>query len=228
MPTLTFCSTKGGAGKSTGSVLLACELAVRGATVSLIDADPNQPVARWGKKPGKPKTLNVIGGVTEENLIDVIEDAARKTAFVIVDLEGSASLMVAQSMSRADLVVIPCKGSTLDVAEAIKVFAFVKRQEKAYGRKIPYKLLWSQTNPAIRSRGLKALEAEMVEQGVPVFSTALHERDAYRAVFAFGGTLHDLDRKQVPNIDAAAQNVRELTAEIVASLQPSKSQEKVA
>jgi len=35
-----------------------------------------------------------------------IDDAARKTAFVVVDLEGAASLMVAQAMSRADLVII--------------------------------------------------------------------------------------------------------------------------
>jgi len=32
-----------------------------------------------------------------------IDDAARKTAFVVVDLEGAASLMVAQARSRADL-----------------------------------------------------------------------------------------------------------------------------
>ena len=66
MPTISFASSKGGAGKSTSAVLLATELAMRGASVTIIDADPNQPVMRWSKKPGKPKTLTVIGGVTEE------------------------------------------------------------------------------------------------------------------------------------------------------------------
>jgi chromosome partitioning protein len=67
-------------------VLLATELAQRGASVTIIDADPNQPVLRWSKKPGKPETLTVIAGVTEETLMDTIDKAAHKTAFVIVDL----------------------------------------------------------------------------------------------------------------------------------------------
>ena len=100
MPTISFASSKGGCGKSTSAVLLATELATRGTTVTIIDADPNQPVSRWSRKPGKPATLTVLSDVTEETLIDAIEDAARKTAFVIVDLEGTASLMVAQAMSR--------------------------------------------------------------------------------------------------------------------------------
>ena len=105
MPTISFASSKGGCGKSTSAVLLATELATRGTTVTIIDADPNQPVSRWSRKPGKPATLTVLSDVTEETLIDAIEDAARKTAFVIVDLEGTASLMVAQAMSRSDLVI---------------------------------------------------------------------------------------------------------------------------
>ena len=121
MPTISFASSKGGVGKSTSAVLLATELAERGTTVTVVDADPNQPVTRWSRKPGKPKKLTVVSGITEETLIDSIDIAARKTAFVIVDLEGTASLMVAQAMSRADLVVIPTKGSELDAIEAIKV-----------------------------------------------------------------------------------------------------------
>ena len=101
MPTISFASSKGGAGKSTSAVVLGTELAERGAAVTIIDADPNQPVTRWGRKPGRPETLTVVGGVTEETLLDAIDDAALRTAFVIVDLEGTASLMVAQAMSRA-------------------------------------------------------------------------------------------------------------------------------
>src|SRR4051794_23737415 len=169
MPTISFASSKGGAGKSTSAVLLATELAVRGTTVTVIDADPNQPVTRWGRKPGKPDTLSVVSDVTEETLIDAIEDAVRKTAFVIVDLEGTASLMVAQAMSRSDLVIIPSKGSALDATEAIKAIKFTRRQERGYNRSIPFALLFTQTNPAVRPRTLKSIEAEMLEQGVPMF-----------------------------------------------------------
>src|SRR3954453_13438455 len=113
MPTISFANSKGGVGKSTSAILLATELADRGAGVTVIDADPNQPVVRWSRKPGKPDNIAVIGGVTEGTLIDSIDDAARKTAFVIVDLEGMASVMVAHAMTRSDLVIIPMKGSEL-------------------------------------------------------------------------------------------------------------------
>ena len=218
MPTIAFASSKGGAGKSTSAVLLATELASRGASVTIIDADPNQPVSRWSRKPGRPEKLTVISDVTEETLIDAIDGAARKTAFVIVDLEGTASLMVAQAMSRADLVIIPTKGSELDAIEAIKVIKFIARQERVYNKPIPYAVLFTQTNPAVRPRTLKSLESDMMQQGIPLFGTALNERDAFRAIFSFGGTLSSLDPAAVGNIVAALNNARQCTAEAVAML----------
>jgi chromosome partitioning protein len=228
MPTIAFASSKGGAGKSTSAVLLATELAVRGATVTIIDADPNQPVSRWGRKPGKPNNLTVVSDASEETLIDAIEEAARKTAFVIVDLEGTASLMVAQAMSRADLVIIPTKGSALDATEAIKAIKFIRRQERGYNRSIPFALLFTQTNPAVRPRTLRSIEAEMLEQGVPMFGTALHERDAYRALFSFGGTLYGLQQELVRNVPAAAKNVRDFTGEVITLLAPATRKTEVA
>ncbi|WP_313228507.1 ParA family protein [Sphingobium yanoikuyae] len=44
MPTIAFISPKGGVGKTTAALLLASQLA-RGAKVSVIDADPNHPIA---------------------------------------------------------------------------------------------------------------------------------------------------------------------------------------
>lgn len=218
MPTISFASSKGGAGKSTSAVLLATELANRGAAATIIDADPNQPVSRWSRKPSCPDNLTVISAVTEETLLDAIDSAARKTTFVIVDLEGTASLMVAQAMSRADLVIIPTKGSELDAIEAIKVIKFIGRQEKAYKKTIPFAVLFTQTNPAVRPRTLKSLEQDMLKQGIPLYGTALHERDAFRAIFSFGGSLSDLDPNAVGNVAAALNNARQFTAETIALL----------
>ncbi|MGA3107433.1 MAG: ParA family protein [Terriglobales bacterium] len=75
MPTIVFASPKGGVGKSTAAVLLATELAGFGAGVSMIDADPNKPLSRWAKRPGRPAVLEVISDVTEDSIIDVIETA---------------------------------------------------------------------------------------------------------------------------------------------------------
>src|SRR5215212_4575488 len=129
MPTIAFVSPKGGVGKSTSAVLLATELAGKGASVTIIDADPNKPLSRWASRPGKPPTLDVIADVIEETVTDTIDQAATKAAFVIVDLEGTASMMVGFAMSRADLVIIPTQGSFLDAAEAVKAVKLLRTQE---------------------------------------------------------------------------------------------------
>ena len=120
MPVLVFSSPKGGAGKTTASVILATELAGKGAGVTILDADPNRNAVDWAKLPGVPASLTVVGDVSEETIVDQIEEASSKTAFVIVDLEGTASLLVSYAVSLADFVVVPMQGSQLDAKQAAR------------------------------------------------------------------------------------------------------------
>ena len=203
MPTIVFASSKGGAGKSTSAVVLATELAGQGATVAIIDADPNKPVSRWSNRPGRPASLTVVADVTEDAILDRIDQASRQAAFVIVDLEGTASLMVGYAISRADLVIIPTQGSLLDATEAVKAIRLVRNMEKTAGKTIPTVILFTRTSAAIRPRSLQAIEAELAQSGVRVLETQMHERDAFKGLFAFGGSLADLDRSQVGNVAAA-------------------------
>src|SRR5436305_604822 len=158
MPTIVFATPKGGAGKSTSAVLLATELANRGGAVTVIDADPNKPLSQWAKRAGVPKGLAVEADVSEDTIIDQIEEAARKCAFVIVDLEGTASVMASYAISRADLVIIPTQGSHLDAAESAKAIKLVRSQEKAFGRVIPFVILFTRTSVAIRTRTFQSIE----------------------------------------------------------------------
>jgi chromosome partitioning protein len=218
MPTIVFASPKGGAGKSTSAVVLATELAQKGAAVTVIDADPNHPVSQWAKRPGRPESLAVIGDISEETIIDTIEDASARTAFVVVDLEGTASMTVAYAISRADLVVIPVQGSQLDAAEAAKAIRLIRQQEKAFARRIPYAVLFTRTSTAIKPRTFQHIRNEFSDHGVPAFRTQMHERDAFRAIFSFGGTLEALDPAQVGNVAAAVSNARAFAGEVIAKL----------
>jgi chromosome partitioning protein len=228
MPTIVFASPKGGVGKSTSAVLLATDLANRGGTVTMIDADPNRPLSRWASLPGKPEKLTVIDTVTEDTIIDEIEAAARKTAFVIVDLEGTASMTVSYAMSRADLIIIPAQGSYLDATEAVKAIKLVRSQEKAFQRKILFAILFTRTNAAIRPRSLQSIEAEFAQNKVPMFGVQIHERDAYRSIFSFGGTLDGLDPAQVPNLPAAQINVATFTKEVIEILKANEAAKEAA
>jgi chromosome partitioning protein len=218
MPTVVFANPKGGAGKSTSAVILATQLAAKGAEVTIIDADPNKPLSQWAKRGKPPAKIGVISNISETTIIDEIDAAAQKTAFVVVDLEGTASMMVAYAISRADLVIIPIQGSQLDAAEATKAIRLIKTQEKAFNKTIPYAILFTRTNAALRPRTLVHIQDEFRKHNIRSFRTQIHEREAYRALFSFGGSLESLDPSQVGNVEKAITNARDFAAETVAML----------
>jgi chromosome partitioning protein len=139
-------------------------------------------------------------------------------------------------MSRADLVIIPAQGSHLDATEAVKAIKLVKAQEKAFQKKIPFAILFTRTSAALRPRTLQAIEAEFAENKVPMFGCQIHEREAYRAVFAFGGTVGGLDPAQVANLPAVRLNAKSFAQEVIETLKanapktsaPAKQREEVA
>jgi chromosome partitioning protein len=79
MPTIVIASAKGGSGKSTTAALLAMMLAEHGASVTVIDADPNRPLSNWARHAGTLESLTVLSDVSEGTITDTIEDAAAKT-----------------------------------------------------------------------------------------------------------------------------------------------------
>lgn len=108
----------------------------------------------------------------------------------------------------------------MDAAEAAKAIKLVRAQEIAFKRTIRYTVLFTRTSAAIRTRTFQSIEGEFATNGIPILETPLNERDAYRALFAFGGTLKGLDPTQVSNIPAAILNAYNFTREVVEILKP--------
>jgi len=227
MPTIVFANPKGGVGKSTSTVILATQLALAKASVTIIDADRNKPIASWSRRAKIPDGITVLQATSETTILDEIDNAAAKTGFVLVDLEGTASMMVGLAISSADLVIIPVQGSMLDAEQAITAANVVRQQARAARRHIPYYVLWTRTNPLIKPREFRAIEQGVIENNIPCFSKHLHERTPFKAVFSFGGSLETLDPKDVPNLEQAIRNAREYASEVVAALRPAEMKEAV-
>lgn len=217
MPTIVFVSPKGGVGKTTAALLLASKVA-RAAAVTVVDADPNHPIAAWGKGATLPTNLSIVADVDEDTIIDRIEDAAAQTPFVVVDLEGTAAKIVLLAVSQADLVVIPMQGSQLDAEQASRAIRVLKQHEKMTGRAVPYGVLLTRTSPIIRTRTMGHIQGGLLDAGVPVFDTQLNEREAFRAVFSFQQTLEELDPREVSNLDKAQANAEQFAAEVIERL----------
>lgn len=227
MPVIAFANPKGGAGKTTASLLLASELATRGASVTIIDADPEKWISQWGALPGRPASVTITSDVTEDSIVDQIDAAATTTQFVVVDLEGTASLMVANAIGMSDLVIIPTQGSSMDAKGAAKTIRLIRNQARMARRDIPHAVLLTRTSAAVASRAIRNVREQLDQAGIPVFETSIVERAAYRDILDYGGLLGDLDRTQVSNLDKAVANAQAFVAEVVARLKAARAASEV-
>lgn len=216
MPVIVPINPKGGSGKSTTSLALATALAASGASVKVIDADPQASIVEWGRGSSKYREI-VETRKNGEDLVDTIDRLSTSAQFVFVDLQGSASLEMAEAISRASLVLIPMQAKTEDMRGAGKAVALIARQAKVLGKEIPFRILFVRTNPQIQTKDERKIRSSVREAKLPVLTTSLHERVAYANLFSHKMALDEMG-KDVNGLKKAQENVLDLTQEILKSL----------
>jgi chromosome partitioning protein len=238
MPVISVANPKGGAGKSTSSIIIGTTLAATGATVCIIDADPNQPIQDWKVNGNSNSPITVVGNVRENNIVDIIEEESTRNQFVIVDLEGTASLLVSRAMNFADFVIVPIQASAVDVRQAFKAIKAVNDVERDMRKadpnySIPYRVLMTRTPApgAPVSNSQRVLEAQLDANKTPRFNVSLAERQPYKAIFSERLTLEELrtgtDENgrpfKVGNVETAILNATDLVNELLPILQEIES-----
>ncbi len=217
MPVVVMANPKGGSSKSTSALVLAQTLAAAGASVTIIDADPNRPIVDW--RSGKSRSsVRVIGDATESNVVRVITEERAERQFVFVDLEGTASRLVSRAISRADLVIIPLQASFIDARQASRAVGLVQEEEETLVRSIPARILLTRTSPLIPTKLEREIVEKLTEAELPRFRTHLHERQAFKALFARRLALDELDPKQVSGVAEAIANAEKLAEELADAL----------
>src|SRR4051794_25682114 len=214
MPVISIANPKGGAGKSTTALVLATTLASKGATVSIIDCDPNQPIRTWGEGPSK-STVRILSDVTESRIVPVIDAERASRQFVIVDLEGTASRMVSRAMMRSDLVLVPMQASAVDAAQAARAVGLVREEEQVIQREIPFRVLLTRTSPQIPTKNEKLIIDELRAAGIPMLKNHLNQRTAFQSMFTYKQALDELDPELVNGLDQSIANAYRLTEEVI-------------
>lgn len=215
MPIVTVASPKGGAGKSTASVILATELAHAGAEVSILDCDPNRSISIWAERSPLPPRISVRTDVGELEIVRTLKQEDADGRVVIVDLEGVASRLVSRAISQSDLVLTPMRATTLDATISVRALALVAEEEEALGRPIRQAVVFTMTR-AIKSKQHTAIEASLKGQGVDIIIPPLMERAAFSALFEFGGDLRTLPAQG--RMEPAIANASEFAQAVYARL----------
>ena len=205
---IAFASSKGGPGKTTTAIALGVEFALAGHAVTFLDADPNRHLESWGKLHERPH-VRVVGSVTEENILAEIRVAMDRSAFVLVDLEGTANNALTYAVSKADLVIVPAQPSRMDLQEAFRAAALVDRAALVVERPIRYRILLSKM-PVLPTRAGLHTREQIERQGLPAFRTELLERTAFREM-----SFHGRSPSENEPTSNASENIRALAREVI-------------
>lgn len=219
MPVISFANSKGGVGKSTSALVLAQVFAQHNSSVTLIDADPNQPLKKWAARDPErvPSNLTIVPDVNEDTILGAIDEASQRDAFVIIDLEGSKNITVSYAIGRSDLVIIPIQGSQLDADQGAAVIKLIEREKQAFGRDIDYAVMFTRSS-VIQARDVRHVREQLADNDIKVLPVELVERSAYRTIFQLGGSIYDLTDKETSNPKKATDNAEAFANAIVEML----------
>ena len=213
MPVVTFANTKGGAGKTTAALMLACELVSRGNRVTILDADPRGWMSRWHAKNGTGALLSVVP-VSDETIEAATLKAKKRGGYILIDLPSSHDALLARAVGLADHVIIPVQGCAMDAQGGAEVLDLLAELASKCDVKIPHSVVLTRVNAAVTTRALQAAKDFLTEKGIRTLTTAIAERAAYRDVFDRGG----LDMLEVSNLPRALENAARLADEVIALL----------
>ena len=142
MPVIAVANPKGGAGKSTTTLILATTLAEQGDTVTVLDCDPNRPLISWRR--GETRSpVEIVGDTTESNILTQLDAYRTRSQFVLVDLEGTASRLTSRALSRAQLLIIPIQASAVDAEQAARAILLEKEEDQSFSRDIRFRIAFT-------------------------------------------------------------------------------------
>jgi chromosome partitioning protein len=128
---ITIANSKGGVGKSTLAVHLAAWLHEQGCKVTLADCDTQQSSSEWIREavPG----VKAVRLDSPDIILNELPSLSQDADFVVADGPGSQTETSRALLLRADLAIVPCKASMLEIRALAKATEVLRQAQDIRG-----------------------------------------------------------------------------------------------
>ena len=199
MKVLAVLNQKGGSGKTTIATHLARALQLDGASVVLVDSDPQGSARDWAAARVTEQPLSVIG--IDRPTIERDLKSLAATDYVVIDGAPQAADLAVSAIKSANFVLIPVQPSPYDIWAASDLVDLVKQRMEITDGKLKAAFVVSRAIAGTKL-GQEVADA-LAGYGLPVLTSRIMQRVAYPSTAATGQTVFDTD----PSGEAAADFV---------------------
>lgn len=209
---------KGGSGKTTLSVNLACKLAQEGDDVLLIDADPQRSSEAFINIRTNADLPLLFNSVTKlgDGLAREVKSLASKYDSIVIDTGGRDSKEMRQALAIANLIIIPSVPSQYDVVVLDKMISLydevsvINPESKALiviDKASPNPFLEKKINDLCEYINEKNL------QNLHLMKAVIHEREAFKNATSAGMGITEFCKSGDKAFDDFVSFYNELLAE---------------
>jgi chromosome partitioning protein len=200
---ITIQNGKGGSGKTTTGVHLACAFQLIGYKVLIVDRDPQGTAMQWQSirygehwryseemRDALPKVLHTA----EPKIARVIDEISKGYDIVIIDGSSKTNVYMADSISAADLVIMPLAPVMFDVWGVERCAELTIKRIKATNGELKAAFMFNRYTKNKDSREV-ATEIENAYPQLPILQTTIKQYEKIARTVGFGATVFQFPLK---------------------------------